>query len=247
MAVPSLVISDPPHGTVDARRGALVLGLAPVDVRLKANHPVPEIWLAMDDPAHAAGAADQLRSARFRVVVVPGKALAEVPAPRPIAAFTFGEAGLRLADERGEGMLPNDARVVAVLFTPRLGEAKGQQPPSSLDLYVASDGPPARWTVLQGVTDFSGLGPRQTASFGTNVHALAADVEARFPHAVLDRRLEQMHVRRRGGVPPPGVIRQGYSFATAALNRLLESIRPGLSEIEAPDLSSRLAYLTARQ
>jgi hypothetical protein len=244
MAVPSLVIADPPHGTVDAKQGALVLGLAPVDVRLKSNHPVPEIWLAADSPAAAAGAAERLRRAQFRVVPVPGDVLAEVPAPSPVTAFRFGEARLELHGEQREGALAYDASVVAVLFTPRLGEARGAQPSSCLDLYPMSDGPPERWTVLQGVTDFAGMGPRQTASFGTNVHALAAAVEAHFAHVVLDRRLEQMRVRRRAGVPPPGAIRQGYSFATAALNQLLESIRPGLSQVEDADLTSRLAYLT---
>jgi hypothetical protein len=244
MPIPSIVISHPPHGAVDAKQGALVLGLAPVDVRLKANHAVPEIWLALDDAPNAAAAADRLRRAEFRVVARPGTALAALSEIRPVTGFSFGATALSLQGERAEASLPYDSALVAVLFTPRLDAGKASQVPSFLDLYLPAAGAPTRWTVLQGVTGFAGMGARQTASFGTNLHAFAADVEARFPRAVLDRRLEQMRVRRRFGVPPPGTIRQGYSFATSALNRLLESIRPGLSELEDPDLTSRLAYLT---
>jgi hypothetical protein len=77
------------------------------------------------------------------------------------------------------------------------------------------------------------MGARQSSSFGANVRNLAADVEQRFPAMRVDRRLMNMQVRRRGGsAPAGGPVRQGYSFATAALNRLLESIAPGLSELE---------------
>lgn len=239
-----LVIANPPHrGEVDVQSAALVLGIAPVDVRLKVNYPVPEIWLAAD-PAAARKAAELLRGAHVSVVAVPGAALAGIPAHRPIAAFEFGAEGLWLRDDAGEHTLSYDTPMVAVLFSPRLADAKGPQPASFLDLYPTTTGPPTRWTVLQGVTGFGGMGPRQTASFGTNVNAFAADVEARFPNAILDRRLEHMRVRRRCGVPPTGVLRQGYSFATPGLNALLEAIRPGLSEVEDPDLSSRLASLT---
>jgi hypothetical protein len=244
MAGSSLVIAHPPHGAVDVQLAAHVLGIAPVDVRLKVNYPIPEIWLALDDPAAVRGAVEALRGAGMTVVVVSGMELAAVPPHRPTASFDFGETGLRLQDDGGADTLSYDTPVVAVLFTPRMAEAKGPQLPSFLDLYVTASGGPARWTVLQGVTGFGGMGRRQTASFGTNVHAFAAEVEARFPNGVLDRRLEHMRTRRRGGVPPPGVLRHGHSFATAQLNQLLEAIRPGLSEIEDDDFSSRLAYLT---
>jgi hypothetical protein len=243
MAGPTLVIAHPPHGDVDVQLAAFVLGLTPVDVRLKVAYPIPEIWFASDDRAAADHEATLLRRAGIRVVVVPGAALAAVPARRVIGVFAFGEGALVLHDG-DEYTLPYDSPVVAVLFTPRIAETKGPQPPSFLDLYLPPPGEPRRWTVLQGATGFDGMGDRQTASFGTNVHQLAARIEERFVSAVLDRRLEHMRVRRRLGVPPPGVARQGYSFATAALNALLEAVRPGLSEIENDDLSSRLAYLT---
>jgi hypothetical protein len=244
MAGPSLVISHPPHGAADAQLVALVLDIAPVDVRLKVNYPVPEIWLAVDDPADAHGAAEVLRGAQVNTVAVPGTDLAAIPPHRPIAAFEFGETGLQLQDDGGGCTLSYDTRVVAVLFAARRADAKGPQPLSFLDLYVSASGRPARWTVLQGVTGFSGMGRRQTASFGTNVHAFAAEVEARFPNAVLDRRLEHLQVRQRAGAHGSGTVRQGYSFATVALDELLEAIQPGLSAIEHDDLSSRLAYLT---
>jgi hypothetical protein len=39
-------------------------------------------------------------------------------------------------------------------------------------------------------------------------------------------------------------VRQGYSYATAALNQLLESIEPGLSDLAHEELAVRLAFLT---
>ena len=54
-----------------------------------------------------------------------------------------------------------------------------------------------------------------------------------------------MQVRRRGGAAPAGVpVRQGYSYATAALHQLLESIEGGLSELPHEELAVRLAVLT---
>jgi hypothetical protein len=60
----------------------------------------------------------------------------------------------------------------------------------------------------------------------------------------VDERLVNMQVRRRVGAPPPGMVRRGFSYATTSLNELLESLAPGLSEIEHEDLASRLAFLT---
>jgi hypothetical protein len=95
------------------------------------------------------------------------------------------------------------------------------------------------------VTTFGGWGAA-IVNFGANVRAFAADVERHFPAVVVDRRLMNMQVRRRTSAPPPAgaPVRHGYSFATRALDRLLESMEPGLSELEHEELAVRLALLT---
>jgi hypothetical protein len=239
---PTLILSHPPHGEVDLKLAAPVLGLTPVDVRLKVNYPVPEIWLAEPEPAGEA-AAGTLRRAGLRVTVVPAQALAAIPGRNPVLSFAFEEPGL-LIRAAEPSTLGYDVSIIGVLFTPRPDESKAAATPAFLDLYAAAQGGLRRWTFLQGTTGFGGMGARQSASFGMNVHALAADLGRRFARCTLDERLVNMRVRRRLGTPPPGVVRRGYSYATASLNQLLESLTPGLSEIDDDDLASRLAFLT---
>jgi hypothetical protein len=240
---PTLVLSHPPHrGEVDLKLAAPVLGLAPADLRLKIKYPVPEIWAAEPAPAAQAAAAT-LTQAGFRVVAIPGTALAAIPERNPVVSFAFEEHGLIMRGAE-QGTLEYDAAVIGVLFTPRPGESKDAPVPAFLDLYAIVRGHLRRWTCLQGATGFGGMGQRQSASFGMNVHAFAGDLGRRFAKCTLDERLVNMQVRRRIGAPPPGVVRRGYSYATASLNDLLDSLAPGLSQIEHEDLASRLAFLT---
>jgi hypothetical protein len=238
---PTLVLSHPPHGEVDLKLAAPVLGLSPADVRLKVNYAVPEIWVVAP-AASAELAAGRLREAGFRVAVVPGAALGAIPPRTPVISFSLEEQGL-LVRGAEQATLEYDASVIAVLFTPRPGEHK-EEVPAFLDLYAIVRGHLHRWTFLQGTTGFGGMGSRQTASFGMNVHALAADLGRRFSRCTLDERLVNMQVRRRTGNPPQGIARRGYSYATASLSKLLDSLAPGLGQIEHDDMASRLAFLT---
>jgi len=240
---PVLVLSNPPHGDVDVAAAGPVVGLAPADLRLKVNYAVPEIWLAEDEQAAADAAATRLRAAGFRVVVVPGAALAEIPERRPVPVFTFESDALVL--EAAESVrLAYGAPLLAVQCSVRPGEAKAALPPSFLDLYAVVESALGRWTVVQGATEFGGLAGRATASFGTNVQTLTSEIERRFSRATVDRRLVNMQVRRRVGAPPPGVVRRGFSYATAPLHELLDRLKPGLSEMEHQELASRLVFLT---
>ena len=242
MPAPTLVLSHPPHGEVDLKLAAMVLRLTAVDVRLKANYPIPEIWLEHGAAAVAESAAASLRAAGMRVVAVPGAALAEIPPQQPVASFAFEDGGLFL-DAEDQVTVPYDTAVVAVVFAARPDQGKGP-PPAAVELFAPAERGYHRWTILQGVTGFAGASPRQTGSFGVSARNFAADVERRFPEARVDRRLVNMQVRRRTGAPPPGAVRRGYSFATPALQQLLDSIEPGLGDLEHEELSVRLAFLT---
>lgn len=243
MPGPTLVLSHPPHGSVDFTLAAPLLEMTPADVRLKANYSVPEIWMAESDAEAAEAGAARLRAAGLRVAVVPGVALAEIPARNPVASFAFEDGELVIQASRRDSVAYGVA-AVAVLFTPRPGESKGNPPAAFLDLYAVVGGGLGRWTFLQGTTGFTGMGTRQSASFGTNVHALADDLRRRFATCTVDERLVNMQVRRRVGSPPPGAIRRGYSFATGSLNELLDGLRAGLSAMDHEELASRLAFLT---
>jgi hypothetical protein len=243
MLRPILVVSHPPHGDVNLAVAAPLLGLTPVDLRLKLHYPVPEIWIA-EEAGDAAGAvANELFQAGFSTVVIPGAALAEIPDRTVVPFFNFEADGLAL-ETASPFTLPYDMPLIAVRFSARVEEATHVLPPSFLDVYAVVNTTLRRWTFLQTETGFAGLRGRVTASFSANVKALVTELVNRFPKARIDHRLVNMQVRRRVGSPPPGVQRRGYSFATAALHELLEIITPGLSGIEHQELASRLAFLT---
>jgi len=78
---------------------------------------------------------------------------------------------------------------------------------------------------------------------------LVEECENRFENVYLDRRLVDMRLRGVKNVVTGAnfdVHRKGFSFATIALNHLLDSISPDLKDNTQADLSSRLVYLTNR-
>jgi len=116
------------------------------------------------------------------------------------------------------------------------------------DIYELKDGTLLRMSVIQDVVDFSGL-PTAQRRAADNMALFVAEFTDRLVQARVDRRLVGMRWRRRPTVSAPlreDIRRKGFSFATAKLSHLLESISPELRDVSDPDLSSRLAYLTGR-
>jgi hypothetical protein len=244
MPAPTLVISHPPHGTVDAKRAGEVLDLLPVDVGLKAHYPIPEIWLADQDADAMETAAQRLRESGLRVVVVPGEALAQIPPAAQVGVFSVGERGLNVRSESEETALAYDTPVVGVLFTVRPGALRAVSHASFVHIYAVVAGDLERWAWVPGLTRFTDPAAEANPGFGVNEMAFAGMLETRFARARIDRRLTNMQVRRRTGTPPPGAVRRGYSYAAPALMELLETIQAGLSVLEHPEFCSRLAFLT---
>jgi hypothetical protein len=286
----TLVVSNPPHGEVNLAGAAPALGLAPAEVRMKANYRVPEIWLAAEDDSSMEAAATDLRAAGLHVVVVAGERLSEVPAWSTVKSFAFGEAGLSMRLDDGEVELPYDSQVTAVYCTPRgaVEEARrggggglteglrqrssgifmardslvgfgalggrGSQSggeaatvePAFVDIYAAPAGTPLRLSVAVGKVEFSGLGEQQLPNMIGNLEIFVQEIESRFKGGAVDRRLLDMQARQRpmvgGGSDAPQ--RKGFSYATQALAKLLESISPDLKDVSQFELSSRLAFLT---
>ena len=111
-----LVVSDPPHGDVDARRGAELLGLAQAEVLMKAGSPAPEVWLALDEEG-ATAAAEALTAIGLSVFAVSGEELSSVPWSLPVLSFAFREDGLHVDTAEGEVAFPYDVPITGVFGT----------------------------------------------------------------------------------------------------------------------------------
>ncbi len=289
----TLIVSNPPHGEVDPARAAPGLGLAPAELRMKANYPVPEIWLAATEAVKMEESAAELTAAGLHVAIVAGEALGALPPREEMQSFVFSDAGLVAMVEAAEVTLPYDAAATAVYCTPRQrsgldpahtggsgitegiarrsssvfmtrdslvgfgglggrssaagGAEAGPGESSFLDVYFTDGGTARRLTVLQNSVDFGGLGEMALPNATTNMEMLVQEFEERFTNGSVDRRLVNMQPRQRpmvGKPAPEHPERKGFSFATEALNKLLESISPELKQASQFELSSRLAFLT---
>jgi hypothetical protein len=258
MPPPSLILSNPPHGLVDAKRAGPLLGLLPVELTLKAHYPIPEVWLSRDDAAAADAAAAELRAAGCGVKVVPADALRDVPQQRLAEGLYFTDDGLALALDDEDIVLPYDLPIVIAACSPRDGggeDAKARPLPDAegwgawgmfADLYAYTDGGWLRLGVSPAVTDFSSLDTSGVAGPAGKLSRFLSECETRLRRGVIDRRLMYLQVRRRQAALPAGVQRKGFAFGTAALGQLLESIDAGLSDASQCEISSRLVYLTQR-
>ncbi len=259
MAIPTLVVSDPPHDEVDLEAAAKLLELDVFAVGLKANFAAPEIMSASPG-AEAAAFAYELRSTGFRVAIVPGAALSDVPWPRPVSTLKFDMSSLSAATREGGLTIPYDAEVVAVRCQtppPRVGVATRIAPPSTGDLERAAargHGP----TIAEAIDSRHMLdlyfraregGAVQRATVVPDLlevdgERLRKEIAERFPRLRLDERLVgvQPRVPYRPGTAHQGPERRRYSFGTPMLFDVLESIAPELATVPQYEFGSRLAY-----
>jgi hypothetical protein len=294
MAAPKLIISHPPHDEINAALAAPCFGLSPAEVRMKANYPIPEIWLTDSDGTDIHSTAHILHTAGLNVVAVDGEDLIRIPQRKTVISFDFTDTGVTLQVESSQVNLSHDGKFIAVFCQPRAGTGAGGRAADALteglrqrrsgvfmardslvgfgssgrsssagadeetvespflDIYVPGAGThedPLRLAVVQTQTDFSGLGDLKLPRPGDNMVMFVAEIESRFAAARVDRRLVDMQPRNRAMVSqrtPVSLERKGFSFATAALSQLLESLSPNLKDISQFELASRLAYLTRR-
>ena len=275
-----LLISNPPHGDVDAGGAASHFGLTAAEVGMKANYGLPEIWFTDEDEAKLQDIAAALEAGGLNTVLVAGSDLVEIPGQNPVESFAFTDEGLQLDRDDSEWTVAYDTPAIAVHGRPRIdiqerkagrsvasqlsswGRLRGLRRPSSpdagllelgalpfLDLYVPSDTGPLRISIVQEITGFSLL-PENLPHGLSAMQNLVAECENRFENVYVDRRLVDMRLRGLQrvvtGAPPGEPLRTGFSFATQALAELLGSLSPALKDLPQADLSSRLAYLTAR-
>ena len=251
----SLIISNPPHqDEVDDDLAAPSFGLTPADVRMKASYGAPEIWVMSTVKSKIEDAARTLREAGLNVVIAAGEDLANIPPAATVKSFSFTDTYLVAKLEDLEVGLPYDAPIVAVFCkAPEGSPAELTRPAGSalLDIYGTRKGEVLKMSFVQEVVDFSGLGDAKLPTAEGNMLKLVWECERLFTKAQFDRRLVGVRLRRSlivdtAAARPPNPQRKGFSYATTALAKLLESISPDLKDISQFELGSRLAYLTKK-
>ena len=118
VATHTLIVSNPPHSEVDLAQAAGFMGLSPAEVRMKANYPVPEIWLADTDPRKLEEAAAPLQRAGLNIVLVAGEELLNLPSPASVQSFTFTDSHLVATLDHAEVKFAYNAPVICVYCTP---------------------------------------------------------------------------------------------------------------------------------
>ncbi len=228
-----LLVSDPPHGEVDAAEAAPYFGLAAAEVRMKANYGLPEIWFAGEDEAKLQDTSTALEAVGFNSVLVAGSDLIEIPGQSPAVSFGFTNEGLSVEGDDSEWTMAYNVPTLGVLCRPRGGALDARQPTKSitshflssgrmgpgrpspgsgkvdagpsafLDFYVSSDAGLLRISVVQEITSFSQL-PGNPSSGLSPMQNLVAECEDRFENVHVDRRLEDMTLRGAARVVTEG-------------------------------------------
>ena len=218
-----LLISNPPHGDVDAAGAASHFVLTAAEVGMKANYGIPEIWFAAEDEATLLDTAAALGAAGLNTVLVSGSDLVEIPGQNPAESFGFTDEGLRVERDDSEWTVAYDTPAIAVFGRPQVYVQSARSPSGSiasrlsswgrgfrrpsvdagllelgpspfLDLYVPSDSGPLRISIVQEITNFSLL-PENLPHGLSAMQNLVAECENRFENAYVDRRLVDMTLR----------------------------------------------------
>ncbi|MDH3206110.1 MAG: hypothetical protein OEO79_05825 [Gemmatimonadota bacterium] len=266
MQPPTLVVSNPPHRKVDLDAVAAMIGLDVYETRLKFIFSAPEVLAALDGE-YATAKAESFESAGVSVAQIDGRELTAIPWPEPVSSFEFTGKGLTARIRSRNVELPYDSSVVGVYCKPPsnfrvepsekavgplsfgLEVAEAIEWMANLDLYFFRDDALQRLSIVQGVTDFSGLGPMQKRTADENMAEVVAGCSRRFTSMHLDARMENVRPRRRfvgGDSAHNPDLRKRYSFGTLLLREILNSVSPGLGDLTQYELGSRLGYLTGR-
>lgn len=245
-----LVVSDPPHGDVDPSAVADILELDVENARLKISFPAPEV-VGASDPHRAQELAGALKAVGLSVQVVDGKRLAELPWPEPATLVELGQEGLtaRIADHivRAE---PSE-RLLGVSCQPPaehsreasadLEEAGAERDPSGIADAL-------EWTPHLDLL-LKHAGAWRRIALVDDVPTILARIEDTFPHADIDRRLDNVRPRQRfvaGEASFDPDQRKAFSFGTLLLRQVLESISSDLRDIPQYEFASRLSYALRR-
>ena len=224
MSTRYLLISNPPHGEVDAAEAASYFGLTVAEVRMKSNYGLPEVWFAEEDEAKLSDIAAALESAGFNTALVAGSELVEIPVQSPSESLVFTDGGLQVGRNESEWTMAYDAPTIAVVCRPqvdgqdaslpvrplasrlsswghvgttRRGPDAGQAEFDTspfLDFYARLDDGLSRISIVQDITSFPPL-PADLPHGLSAMRNLVVECENRFEEAYFDHRLVDMRLR----------------------------------------------------
>lgn len=114
-----LLISNPPHGSVDNERAAACFGMPVAEVRIRMNAPAAQVWFAEPAMDVLKERARTLIDAGANVRVIRGTSLLALSPRQDLRRFSFAPNGLRcqVAKDR-EILIPYDWKAVAVTCRP---------------------------------------------------------------------------------------------------------------------------------
>ena len=224
MSARHLLISNPPHGDVDAAKVAPRFSITAAEVRMKANYGLPEIWFAEKHETRLQETAAALDAAGLNTVIVAGDDLVGIPGQTPAESFSFTDEGLWIGREDAEWTMAYDTPTVAVFCHPRADAEDARAParsvasqlsswgrpgvrrrspdtgdgglgsPPFLDLYAPLDDGLMRISIVQEITNFSMM-PADLPHGLSAMQNLVAECEKRFENLYIDRRLVDMTIR----------------------------------------------------
>lgn len=254
-----LVVTDPPHDSVDVPAVAAILGISEHDAGLKMGFGAPEVLVATD-PEPAREMAGALRAAGVSVKVLDGSALDSLPWPTPALSFAFGRDGLVADTPEGIVSIGWDTPVFAVYCRPPADFNPPEQPhiddPNALtgpeaaeasqwgailDLYVDRGGETRRLLVSEALTDFSAL--QMNGPDGDVVAQTAGLCRDRFTNLSLDERFNQVRPRQRFRMGDESFdldMRKLFSYGTLLLQQVLASVSDDLGNLTQYEYASRL-------
>ncbi len=115
-----LLISNPPHVEGwEAPRAAAALGMIAAEMRMKANYPVPEIWVARESAEEIEATRAALVESGIRCFNATVDDLAGIPASSAARAFDVTADGIVWRLDEGDFPGPPDARVLLVSVRPK--------------------------------------------------------------------------------------------------------------------------------
>lgn len=254
-----LVVTDPPHDSVDIPAVAVILGISEHDAKLKMGFGAPEVLVA-SDPEPARETAGALRAAGVSVKILDGSALERIPWPTPALSFAFGRDGLVADTPEGIVSIGWDSPVFAVYCRPPsdfnppehapVDDASGLSGPevaeasqwgAILDLYVERDGTTRRLLVSEALTDFSALS--MNGPTGDVVAQTAGLCRDRFENLALDDRFDRVRPRQRFKMGDESFdldMRKLFSYGTLLLQQVLASVSDDLGNLTQYEYGSRL-------
>ncbi len=241
MPVPYLLVSNPPHGDVDAKIVAEAFELSAAEARMRTNFPSPEIWFADEDVDALKKTGGALLKAGAKVRIIKGSMLTVIPRADQMTSFAFGPdrftAQLHSSDEF---TAPYNTRLVIVSSKGNLDDAMARDSGMAaiiddawfLDLYFVVQSKVQRLRAWSGGTDYAGLETELKPVAHQNHSAFLNQLRQRFPQAAVDERLVDTPAPKRSAISGKG------------LPAVLESIHPDLKDVVMGDLQSRLVFLS---